>query len=554
MAKYTIGIDYGTESGRVVLVNVENGSEAAAHVTPYHHGVIDESLPDGVKLEKDWALQHPRDYLDVLFKSVPEVMKESGINKEDVIGIGIDFTSCTLLPVDEEGEPLCFQEKWKKHPHSWIKLWKHHAAQKEADDFTRIAQERNEPILQQYGGKFSSEWLFPKMLQVLREDPTVYEAADLFIEAGDWITMQLTGRLVRSSNLSGYKAFWNDGEGYPSASFLKSVDERLETVVETKLRGEIKNVAECAGVLTKEMAARLRLNPGIAISVCIIDAHAGVPAVGAVNAGQFVMTMGTSTCHMLIAEKKQVLEGICGVVEDGIVPGAMSYETGQAAVGDAFAWYINECVPEQAKKEAYLKGMNIHDYLEQKAARLNPGESGLIALDWWNGNRSVLMDGHLSGAIIGLNLATKPEEIYRALLESTAFGTRKIIESFENENIEIKDIFACGGLPKKNKLLMQIYADVLKRDIKITDAEQVIALGSAIYAAVAAGRKQGGYDSLEEAASYMAKTSGTMISPSEENSVIYEKLYQYYLQVHDFFGRSERNIMHGLKALRRKGE
>lgn len=552
MAKYTIGIDYGTESGRAVLVNVENGKEMAAHITPYQHGVMDKSLPNGSKLETDWALQHPGDYLDVLFTSVPAVMKQSGVDKKDVIGIGVDFTSCTILPVDEKREPLCFQEKWKHDPHSWVKLWKHHAAQKEADDFTRIAQERNEPILQRYGGKFSSEWLFPKILQVLRENPAVYEAADLFLEAGDWITFQLTDQLVRSSNMSGYKAFWDNKEGYPSPSFLKEVDERLEKAAETKLRGKVKKVGERAGVLTEKMAEKLSLNPGIAVSVCIIDAHAGVPAVGAVKPGQFVMTMGTSTCHMLIAEKKEMVEGICGVVEEGIIPGAVSYETGQAAVGDAFAWFINECVPEQSKKEASLENMNLHHYLEQKAARLAPGESGLVALDWWNGNRSVLVDAHLSGAIIGLNLATRPEEIYRALLESTAFGTRKILDSFEQQGVEINEVFACGGLPKKNKLLMQIYADVLKREIKVADAEQIVALGAAIYAAAAAGKNQGGYDSLEEAAAHMAKTAGTIISPSKENSDVYEQLYQYYLQIHDFFGRSQLTIMHGLKALRGK--
>lgn len=548
--RYTIGIDYGTESGRVLLVNIANGNEMATHVTPYRHGVMSNRLPDGRKLEKDWALQHPSDYLDVLYTSVPEVIRLSGVDANDVIGIGIDFTSCTILPIDKKGDPLCFDEKWKRDPHSWVKLWKHHAAQKEADDITRIAQATNQPFLQRYGGKISSEWMFPKILQVLRESPDIYEETDLFMEAGDWITFRLTNELVRSSNMSGYKALWDKKDGYPDPAFLAAIDERLLDILDTKMRGEVLPIAGRSGGLTEGMAKEMGLKPGTAVSVSIIDAHAGVPAVGAVHPGQFVMTMGTSTCHMLISEKKQKVEGICGVVEDGIIPGSFSYETGQVAVGDSFAWYIEQAVPEYVKKEAEQEGVNLHGLMEKKASCLMPGQSGLVALDWWNGNRTVLVDANLSGVIAGITLSTKPEEIYRALLESTAFGTRKILETFENDGIEINDLFACGGLPQKNKLLMQIYADILNREIKTADGEQVVALGAAIYAATAAGRINGGYDSIEEAASKMAKVKEKTFIPVKENVRIYKQLYAYYLELHDFFGRDHISIMHGLKKLR----
>lgn len=548
--KYTIGIDFGTESGRVLLVDIENGNEMATHVTPYRHGVLSNRLPDGCKLEKDWALQHPGDYLDVLYTSVPEVIRISGVDANDVIGIGIDFTSCTILPVDKKGNPLCFDEKWKRDPHSWVKLWKHHAAQKEADDITRIAQATNQPFLQRYGGKISSEWMFPKILQVLRESPEIYEETDLFMEAGDWITFRLTNELVRSSNMSGYKAFWDKKDGYPDPAFLAAIDERLLDILDTKMRGEVLPIAGRSGGLTEGMAKKMGLKSGTAVSVSIIDAHAGVPAVGAVHPGQFVMTMGTSTCHMLISEKKQTVEGICGVVEDGIIPGSFSYETGQVAVGDSFAWYIEQTAPEYVKKEAEQEGVNLHSLLEKKASCLRPGQSGLVALDWWNGNRTVLVDANLSGVIAGITLSTKPEEIYRALLESTAFGTRIIFETFENNGIEINDLFACGGLPQKNKLLMQIYADILNREIKIADGEQVVALGAAIYAATAAGRINGGYDSIEEASSKMAKVKEDTFIPVKENVIIYQQLYAYYLELHDFFGRDHISIMHGLKKLR----
>jgi L-ribulokinase len=548
--KYVIGVDYGTESGRVLLVDVATGEEIATHVTPYEHGILDETLPNGRRLETDWALQHPRDYLDVLYQSVPEVIRMARINPKDVIGIGIDFTSSTILPLDQNGNPLCFHPKWENNPHSWVKLWKHHAAQEEADDITRIAEDRGEAFLRRYGGKISSEWMFPKILQIVREAPEIFEETDLFMEACDWVTYRLTNNLIRSSNTCGYKAFWNKEKGYPEASFFKALDDRLENILETKMRGSVRLIGEKAGELTEEMARRLGLLPGIAVAVGIIDAHAGVPAVGAVRPGQLVMAMGTSTCHMLISDKEVAIEGICGVVEDGIIPGYYSYETGQVAVGDSFAWYVEQAVPSYVIQQAEEAGISVHQFLEEKASTYKPGQSGLIALDWWNGNRSVLVDANLSGLLIGLSLATKPEEIYRALLESTAFGTRKIIESFTEAGVEVNEIFACGGLPQRNKLLMQIYADITNREIKIADSKQTAALGAAMYAAVAAGKENGGYDTIFEAAENMARVKEETFVPIPEHVHIYDELYKYYLELHDYFGREKNPIMHSLKRMR----
>ncbi|MEH7480954.1 ribulokinase [Neobacillus drentensis] len=548
--KYAIGVDYGTESGRVLLVDVATGEEIATHVTPYKHGVLDEALPNGSRLETDWALQHPRDYLDVIYRSVPEVISMAGTNPKDIIGIGIDFTSSTILPLDQNGNPLCFHPKWEDSPHSWVKLWKHHAAQEEADDITRVAQERNEAFLSRYGSKISSEWMFPKILQILREAPEIFEEADLFIEACDWVTYRLTNNLIRSSNTCGYKAFWNKEHGYPEASFFKAVDPRIENILNTKMRGTVRSIGEKAGELTEEVAHRLGLLPGIAVAVGIIDAHAGVPAVGAVRPGQLVMAMGTSTCHMLISDKEEAIEGVCGIVEDGIIPGYYSYETGQVAVGDSFAWYIEQAVPSYVKQQAEEAKLSEHQFLEEKASTYKPGQSGLIALDWWNGNRSVLVDANLSGLIVGLSLATKPEEIYRAILESTAFGTRKIIESFTEAGVVVNEIFACGGLPQRNKLLMQMYADITNREIKIADSKQTTALGAAMYAVVAAGKKNGGYDTIFEAAENMARVKEETFIPIPEHVQIYDELYKHYLELHDYFGRDKYHIMHSLKRLR----
>lgn len=550
-AKYAIGVDYGTESGRALLVDIANGSEIATHVTPYPHGVMDERLPDGTLLGPDWALQHPDDYLEVLRRSVPEVLREAGVNPEDVIGIGIDFTACTMMPLDEQGSPLCLKPEWSGNPHSWVKLWKHHAAQEEANRLNAIAEERGETFPPRYGGKLSSEWMIAKVWQILNEAPEVYEQTNLFMEAADWVVMQMTGSLVRNSCTAGYKAVWHKEKGYPSNEFFAALDPRLEPLTETKLRGSIAALGSKAGELNAAMAEAMGLSPGIAVAVGNVDAHAAVPAVGVVTPGKLVMAMGTSICHLLLSDKEVNVEGMCGVVEDGIVAGYYGYEAGQSAVGDIFAWYVDEAVPEYVRKCAQADGAGVHQWLERKAAEYNPGEIGLLALDWWNGNRSVLVDADLSGLLVGLTLQTKPEEIYRALLESTAFGTRRIIEAFHQNGVEVNELYACGGLPQRNRLMMQIYADVTGREIKIADSTQTAALGAAMFATVAAGAEAGGYATIVEAADKMARVREETFRPIQEHAAVYEELYQAYLKLHDYFGRGGNNVMKTLKAMKR---
>ncbi|SDZ47997.1 L-ribulokinase [Evansella caseinilytica] len=553
--KYSLGIDYGTLSGRAVLIDLSNGEEVADHVTDYRHGVIDEVLPEsGVKLEHEWALQHPQDYMEVLTVSVPAVMKEAGIDPEDVIGVGIDFTACTMLPVDKQGEPLCFQPELKARPHSWVKLWKHHAAQDEANLLNKIAEHRGEAFLPRYGGKISSEWMIAKIWQILNEDSEIYELTDQFLEATDWVISKMTGKIMKNSCTAGYKAIWHKQDGYPSQAFFKALHPKLENLTETKLRGDIYSLGTKAGELTEEMARAMGLKPGTAVAVGNVDAHAAVPAVGVVTPGKLVMAMGTSICHMLLGTKEKQVEGMCGVVEDGIIPGFLGYEAGQSAVGDIFAWYVDHAVPAYVKEEAESKGMNVHALLEQKASAYKPGETGLLALDWWNGNRSVLVDTELSGLLIGCTLLTKPEEIYRALLEATAFGTRKIVDAFHENGVSVDELYACGGLPQKNRLLMQIYADVTNRVIKVAASKQTPALGAAMFGAVAAGKENGGYDDITEAARQMGRVKDETFQPIPENVAVYEKLYQEYSRLHDYFGRGENDVMKRLKALKQTAD
>lgn len=551
MSKYTIGVDFGSESGRAVLVDVSNGKEIATSVQPYTNLVIDETLPTNqARLEPDWALQDPNDYLEVFKRAIPDVIKQSGIDPKDVIGLGIDFTACTMLPTKSDGTPLCFLPEWRNTPHAWVKLWKHHSAQPEADLINETAREMGEEWLDRYGGKISSEWFFSKALQIVKEAPEVYNAADRLLEAADWVVWQLTGVETRNSCTAGYKAMWSKKDGFPSNDYFKALDPLLENVVDDKLTRDIKPIGSKAGELTAAAAAYTGLPAGIAVAVANVDAHVAVPATTVAESGRMVMIMGTSTCHMVLGEKEKLVPGICGYVEDGILPGLIGYEAGQSCVGDHFAWFTENCVPAAYETEAAKNGQNIHQYLEAKASKLKPGESGLIALDWWNGNRSVLVDVDLTGLLIGATLLTKPEEIYRALIEATAFGTRVIIETLEENGVPVWELVAAGGLPEKNPLLMQIYADVTGREFKISGSTQTPALGSAMFGAVAAGKAKGGFDSIYDAAPVMGKLKELSYKPNPEAKAVYDKLFTEYMLLHDYFGRGENNVMKRLKAIK----
>ena len=544
MSKYSIGVDFGTLSARALLVDAATGEEIAVVSSDYEHAVIDETmLYSNKKLPPDYALQHPRDYLDSFESTVKSVIASSKIDPSDVIGIGIDFTACTVLPVAENGEPLCFLEKYKETPHAYVKLWKHHAAQKYATLINETAEKRGEAWLARYGGKISSEWLFAKILQVLEEAPEIYREADFFIEAADWIIWQLTGVQTRNSCTAGYKAMWHKGDGYPSKEFFGALNPEFENVVGDKLNCPISPIGAKAGELTKEAAARCGLAEGTSVAIANVDAHVTVPAVGISEEGDMLMIMGTSTCHMLLGSSEKIVPGMCGVVEDGILPGFYGYEAGQSCVGDHFAWFAENFVAGGVPQNKIA-------YIAEKAGKLKPGESGLLALDWWNGNRSVLVDIDLTGMFLGMTLLTKPEEMYRALVEATAYGTKMIFDTFKENDIEVKRVFAAGGIAEKDPNTMQIYSDVLNLPIKIAGSAQAPALGSAIFGAVAAGKKRGGYDSIGEASKTMSSLSDRVYLPCPENVKIYAKLYAEYRTLHDYFGRGANDVMKRLKEIK----
>ncbi|NPV08453.1 MAG: ribulokinase [Anaerolineae bacterium] len=549
--KYTVGVDFGTESGRTVLVRVSDGEEVASHVHPYADGVIDEALPTtGQRLEPDWALQNPADYVETLRRGVPAVLEQAGASADDVIGVGIDFTACTMMPIDDRGTPLCLRERWRGEPHAWVKLWKHHAAQPEADRVNKVARERGEAFLRRYGGKISSEWFIPKALQILEEAPHVYDAAHKLIEGADWIVMLLTGQEKRNACTAGYKAIWSKAEGYPSEDYFAALNPRMRRIVDEKMSRDIYPLGARAGGITPYAAELTGLRQGTAVAVGNVDAHVSVPATTVVEPNRLVMIMGTSTCHMVCGTEMREVEGMCGVVEDGILPGYFGFEAGQSCVGDHFAWFVENAVPEEYAAEARRRGLSLHQYLEEKASALRAGQSGLLALDWWNGNRSVLVDADLTGVLLGATLATRPEEIYLALIEATAYGTRVIIDAFKNSGVPINDVVTCGGLPGRNRLLMQVYADVLGRELKVAASQQAGALGSAMHGAVAAGKAAGGYDTIQEAAAHMAYLADVTYRPDERAHAVYDRLYAEYRTLHDYFGRGQNDVMKRLKALK----
>ena len=538
MGKYVIGLDYGTLSARALLVEADNGHAAATAEFVYPHGVITDQLPEG------WALQHPQDYLDALYWLIPMIM--TGIASDDVVGLGLDFTACTAFPVDAQGMPLCFDPRWQHEPHAYAKLWKHHAAQQRADQITQIAKERREHWLNSYGGKVSGEWGLPKLWELLDEAPTLYQAMHTWIEAGDWLVWQLTGQESRNLCAASFKHFYRQGIGYPTPDFYRAIDPRMSRLIEDKFSAPVIPAGKRAGQLTESMAHRLGLSAGIAVSAACVDAHAAIPAAGLTEPGEMLAIIGTSTCVMTLAQEAHPVPGICGTALDAILPGYYACEAGQSCVGDLLGWFCDHCVPAEYQAKAKENGQSIHQYLTALAEGLKPGESGLLALDWWNGNRSILVDFDLSGLLLGMTLQTKPEEIYRALIEATAFGLRVIVEHFRQHGVPVEKLFATGGISRKNAMAMQIYADVLNLPVRIVETEQGAALGSAIYAASAAGC----YASMREAVRHMAAPVSRIYTPNPDHVKNYDALYHEYKRLHDLFAQD--GVMKRLKNLKQK--
>jgi L-ribulokinase len=545
----SIGFDFGTESVRVIVVNIASGAALGIGTHGYRHGVIDRTLPaDGptITLPHDYALQHPGDWLESAGLACREALRNASVSSDAVVGIGVDFTSCTMLPCLANGTPLCITDRFAHTPLAWPKLWKHHGAVEETDRINAIARERGEPWLQRYGGVVGLEWFFPKVLETLNRAPEVYDAAEVWLEAGDWFVWQLASgpfpdcaaaRLIRSTCQAGYKGCWSVETGFPSPEYLAAVHSKLRDVVERKMPGAFGAPGEVAGTLSPRAAELLGLRAGIPLATAIIDAHAGVPGAGVAEPDVMVLVMGTSSCHMLNSHTMALAPGVAGVVRDGILPGYFGYETGQASVGDAFAW-LSETL-----------GLS-HAELNARAATLPPGSGGVLAIDWLNGCRTPLMDGRLSGGFIGLTLGTRPEQMYRAMMEATAFGVRWIVDTLKDAGVPVRAFVASGGLPAKSPLLMQIYADVLGARIRLASSDQSVALGAAILGCAAAGESATGYPSIEAIVRGMVPgREQVTYTPDAMAHRTYDTLYELYRTLSDGGGQ----LAEVMRALRVAG-
>lgn len=550
MRKYAIGLDFGTLSVRAILIDIKTGEVLGQSVYDYPHKVMETHIPRGASLPAGWALQDPQDYLTGMVTTVQDAVEQADALPEEVIGIGIDFTSSTVLPVNKEGMPLSFYEEYANEPHAYTKLWKHHGAEEEATIMDRVAKERGEDWLVRYGGKVSSEWMIPKIFETYRKAPDVYADADRFMEALDWIVLQLTGEEKRSACFLGYKTLYHPEKGYPDNAYFKALDPGFEHVIDEKIKAPVLPIGSRAGVLTEEAALALGLNPGTPVATGIIDAHASVAGGGVSKPGEMMIIMGTSSCHLFLSDKEMEIPGINGYVKDGIMPGAIGYEAGQSCVGDHFSWFIENCVPDKYFREARAKGVGIHELLTEKLKGYKAGSSGLISLDWFNGVRTPLMDFNLSGLMVGMTLLTKPEEMYMALIEATAYGTRLIVEQFEKAGVPVDKIVLSGGIPAKNALVVQTYADVLGKDLYLAKEEQTCALGAAILGIAAVDPAISGYKDANEVSQALGKISDTVYHPNEENHVVYNDLYEDYLTLCDYFGRQENDVMKRLRHIR----
>ncbi len=540
--KYTLGLDYGTNSVRTLLVDVRNGREMATAVWNYANGT------QGVILSRDphLARQHPADYItgaEATIKKTLAIAKRSvsGFKSDQVIGIGVDTTGSTPIPVDAKGRPLALSGRFAKNPDAMAWLWKDHTGVAEAGEITELARKIRPQYLAKCGGTYSSEWFFSKILHCVRTNPKVFNAAHLWVECADWVPAMLTGteapdRLSVGICAAGHKAMYNDEwGGYPDAEFLSQLDPKLGEL-RRRLRPKASSIDRPAGGLTEEWARRTGLPAGIPVAVGAFDAHLGGVGSG-IRPGTLVKIIGTSTCDMMVVPLDRELAdvpGLCGIVPGSILPGFYGLEAGQSAVGDIFNWFVNYIQP-------FGKKAGSHEALSSAAGRLAPGESGLLALDWNNGNRTILVDQRLTGLLVGQTLYTTPAEIYRALIEATAFGALTIINRFEEYGVKVEQIVNCGGIAEKNPLVMQIYADVTGRPIKISRSAQTCALGAAIAGAVVAGKERGGYTNYAEAQKAMTALRPKAFSPNPRAHAVYQQLYSLYRKLHDSFGTPQPN-------------
>ena len=540
MKTYSLGLDFGTNSCRSLIVDINNGQEIASQVVSYPSG------EEGIFLDpKDpnVARQNAGDYLFSMKESVRCTIEQakdidSSFESTQIIAIGIDTTGSSPMPVNEEGLPLSQIPEFEGNLDAMVWLWKDHSSFAEAAQITDLAAKKRPQYLAKIGGVYSSEWFWSKILHCKNVSPEVFQAAHSFVEICDYIPAVLAGSskpdsIVRSICAAGHKALYNETwGGLPDKEFLSQVHPDLGEL-RNRLYTNAVSSNQLAGHLCREWAEQLGLNPGIAIAVGAFDAHMGAVGAG-VKEGTLVKILGTSTCDIMVSPRETGLAdipGVCGIVDGSVLPGFLGIEAGQSAVGDIFSWFVHHLVPDSYGRAVEEKFIN----LEKKASLQKPGEHGLLALDWNNGNRTILVDVRLSGLLIGQTLQTQAHEIYRALIEATAFGALTIINRIEDYSVAVHEVINCGGLAAKNPFLLQIYADITGRPMKVSRSDQTCALGAAIFGAVAAGPEHGGFSTVLEAQQAVTGIR-EVYRPDKINHAVYRDMFKLYRQLHDAFG------------------
>jgi L-ribulokinase len=540
--EYVIGLDYGTNSVRALIVSLEDGTEVGNATWNYEHGEA------GILLSRDpnLARQHPADYLEGARQTIVAALDQAesveGFSPSQVVGIGVDTTGSTPIPVDADGVPLAFDPRFEGNLNAMAWLWKDHTGVNEAIEITQRAAQLRPEYLAKCGGTYSSEWFWSKIWHCLRVDEAVFDAAHIWVECADWVPATLTGtespdKLSVGVCAAGHKAMWNASwGGYPATDFLNALDHRLGALRD-RLSPRVFAADHAVGGLTEEWAEKTGLTAGIPVATGAFDAHFGGVGAG-IAAGTLVKTLGTSTCDLMVVPTDEALAdipGLCGIVEGSILPNFYGLEAGQSAVGDIFNWFVDR-----------VKA-GTHQELTDGAALLKAGESGLLALDWNNGNRTILVDQKLTGLLIGQTLYTTPSEIYRALIEATAFGALAIINRLEEYGVKVERVINCGGIAEKNAVLMQIYADIIGRPMYVSRSSQTCALGAAIAGSVAAKK----FDSFAEAQDKMTGLKEVVYTPNPEEHATYTRLYALYKQVHDAFGtpNGDSQLFNVMKAL-----
>ncbi|MBR5232167.1 MAG: ribulokinase [Clostridia bacterium] len=544
MEKYTLGIDFGSLSARAVICRVRDGLILSQQETAYPHGVMTDVLPDGTKLGEGFFLQHPADYVFALENCVRGATEKAGVKKTEIIAMAIDFTGCTALPLDKDGRPLC--DKFPSHPYAYVNMWKQRNTQREAGEIEKVISEHEPALLQGYGGHVAPEMLHCKMLKTSREDPEIFAQTDLYMEASDYMLLLLTGEIVRNTSMAAVKGLWRPDKGYPD--YLEVLHPAFAHPEKTLLRGRMCRPFEKAGCLTAEMAEKLGLSAGIPVAGGHYDAHAATYALNIRGEGQALMSLGTSSGLVYAAGHFENVEGAASALWGTILPQHYSYASGQPAFGDTLGWFVEHGVSADTRKAAEKESMNIHAYLTREAEKLSPGETGLLALDWWNGNRSCLQNGDLSGMLMGMTLTTTSVHIYRGLLEGVSFGMRRMVDSYREKGFDFRVLCACGGIAFKNPLLVQMLSDITHLPVRMSKNVPAPAVGACMLAAVAAGE----YNSIYDAMDKMHCLSEGMVYPDEARGQAYDRLYEEYLTLHDVFGRGVNPVMMKLRRIARE--